>query len=182
MIKESLSSRLASHLRLAASLSLMLVFAACSSTKEGEPPFGANGTAGGESIYDGNVLPTRDESMNPDNADYQTLAQYTIYFTTDGFTIDPAERAKAEAVAKWLQDNPSAKIVVAGHCDDRGTTQYNLALGERRSLAVREYLIGLGTTKERASTVSYGEEKPAVQGNNEEAWAKNRRAQIGVFR
>jgi peptidoglycan-associated lipoprotein len=78
--------------------------------------------------------------------------------------------------AAWLERNPTADVVVEGHADERGTREYNLALGARRAEAVRSYLIGLGIDPARIDTISYGEERPAVAGSNEEAWARNRRA------
>lgn len=143
-----------------------------------------------EAIYDGQIaggamsepLPARDEFSNPDAADYSTLAGYTVYFSFDSFSIEAEQRHKVENVASWMQSHPGTKIIVAGHCDARGTTQYNLALGERRALAVRDYLVGLGADKNLISTVSYGEERPAAIGETEEAWSKNRRAQIGILK
>ena len=78
----------------------------------------------------------------------------------------------------WLNDNPDANIVIEGHCDDRGTNAYNLALGERRAESVKAFLADLGIESARMTTISYGEEKPLDLGQNEEAWAKNRRAEF----
>lgn len=119
---------------------------------------------------------------NPGNFDFSTLKDDIVYFGYDSFSISAGERGKIEAIAKYMKDNSSSKILIAGNTDSRGTTQYNLALGERRALAVRDYLIGLGIGGNRISTVSYGKEKPAEQGENEAAWAKNRRAETGVSR
>ncbi|MFZ5807044.1 MAG: peptidoglycan-associated lipoprotein Pal [Verrucomicrobiota bacterium] len=172
-------------------LALALAGCASSSNPAEDQSFSESG-AGEESIYDSSVagggtgssspLPARDESLNPDGADYETLSAHTVYFAFDSFSIEAGERHKVENVAKWMQSNTDKKVVVAGHCDNRGTIQYNLALGERRALAVRDYLVGLGIDKSKISTISYGEERPAVEGENEEAWSKNRRAQIGVLK
>ena len=78
--------------------------------------------------------------------------------------------------AAWLKDNPRALIVIEGNCDERGTTEYNFALGERRANAARRYLIANGVEASRIRTISYGKEKPVATGSNEEAWAKNRNA------
>lgn len=124
----------------------------------------------------------RPDGMNPDNADYQTLANYTVYFGFDSFSIRASDRPKLEAVASWLSQNPGQKIVLAGHTDSRGTTDYNVSLGERRALAARDYLLGLGVSPSRMTTVSYGEERPARSGENETAWSANRRVAVGVLR
>lgn len=127
-------------------------------------------------------LPERDPSINPGEADYRTLANYIVYFDFDSYSIRSSERPKLEAIASWLNNNTSAKIVIAGHTDERGTTQYNLGLGERRSLAARDYLLGLGINASRMSTLSYGEEKPSRAEASESAWTANRRAEVGVLR
>lgn len=139
---------------------------------------GGNDTTG---LYDGS-LPARDESTNPENAEYGTLAPYTVYFAFDSFTIDPPERTKLEKTAEYLKQNAGAKVILAGHTDARGTTQYNLGLGERRAIATREYLIGLGVPAGRLTTISYGEERPTDSGEGEAAYAKNRRVQAGLLK
>ena len=172
-------SDLLSIIRLVPLLCLALIFSlvGCAGTDKKN----AKGS-GYEDIYDSGALPERDERVNPEAADYRALAAYTIYFSTDSFTIDPSERGKVEKIANWMRSHPEDRIIVAGHCDSRGTTQYNLALGERRALAIREYMIGLGAPKKSIFTVSYGEERPAVLGDNESAWTKNRRAQAGILK
>jgi peptidoglycan-associated lipoprotein len=167
---------------IAATLTLSL--AACSSSHKKVDGDGTGGTAGdgGTLPLDSGVASTRDPNVNPDNADYNALAAYTVHFDFDSFTIKASERPKLEAVAKWLTENPNAKLVIAGHTDSRGTVQYNIALGERRALATRDYLLGLGANAAILTTISYGKERPAQQGENEAAWAANRRAQLGVAR
>lgn len=99
-----------------------------------------------------------------------------IYFGFDDATLDGQAQAVLKQKAMWLRDNPDANIVIEGHCDERGTNAYNLALGERRAESAKMFLINLGVSDARLNTISYGEEKPVDMGNNEEAWAKNRRA------
>ena len=100
----------------------------------------------------------------------------TVYFEYDRFTLTGAGKDSLKTNAKWLKNNASARIQIEGHCDERGTTQYNLALGERRANAVREFMGRMGVAKERMDVVSYGEERPADPGHDDAAWGKNRRA------
>ena len=99
-----------------------------------------------------------------------------VFFNFDKSNIKPEFQAVIAENAKLLIDNPDLKIAIEGHCDERGTTEYNLALGERRANAVRTALIGEGVEEGRLITISYGEERPADSGSTEEAWAKNRRS------
>lgn len=99
-----------------------------------------------------------------------------IYFAFDEATLDYQAQELLKQKAIWMQDNLDANVVVEGHCDERGTNAYNLSLGERRAESVKVFLVNLGISDARVTTISYGEEKPVDMGNNEEAWAKNRRA------
>lgn len=99
-----------------------------------------------------------------------------IYFAFDEATLDGQAQELLKQKAVWLQDNSDTSVVIEGHCDERGTNAYNLALGERRAESVKMFLVNLGIAASRMTTISYGEEKPVDMGNNEEAWAKNRRA------
>jgi peptidoglycan-associated lipoprotein len=102
--------------------------------------------------------------------------QDTIYFDTDRYNIDSADAAALQSQAQWLMRYPNKRATIEGHCDERGTRDYNLALGERRANSAKNYLVSLGVDAARLSTVSYGKERPIALGSNEEAWAKNRRA------
>ena len=99
-----------------------------------------------------------------------------VFFDFDKYDLSADARATLRKEADWLAMYDSITITVEGHCDERGTREYNLALGERRATAVKNYLVALGISPSRITTVSYGKERPAVLGSNEEAWAKNRRA------
>lgn len=103
-----------------------------------------------------------------------------IYFDFDRSEIKPEFRSVLEANADWLGRNTRARIQIEGHCDERGSVQYNLALGERRADSTRRYLESLGVDAGRISTISYGEERPVDPAHTEEAWAKNRRAEFVV--
>ncbi|MCJ2186634.1 peptidoglycan-associated lipoprotein Pal [Novosphingobium beihaiensis] len=100
----------------------------------------------------------------------------TIYFDTDKYDIDSMDQAALAKQAQWLMQYPNKRVTIEGHCDERGTREYNLALGERRANAAKNYLISLGVDASRLSTVSYGKERPVALGSNEQAWAQNRRA------
>ena len=97
------------------------------------------------------------------------------YFDLDKADIRSDARTALAKSADFLRGYPQVKVVVEGHCDERGSTEYNLALGDRRAAAVKQYLVGLGIGADRISTVSYGKEKPACMESNEECWQKNRR-------
>lgn len=100
----------------------------------------------------------------------------TVYFDYDQSEIRPSERAKLQANAQFIRDNQNFRVLIAGHCDERGTREYNMALGERRASATMQYLVSLGVPRERVDIISYGEEQPAEMGSTESAWQLNRRA------
>jgi peptidoglycan-associated lipoprotein len=103
-----------------------------------------------------------------------------IYFGFDDYTLTSEAQSTLTAMAEGMKASKSAVIQIEGHCDERGTVEYNLALGERRAQSVKNFLSQLGVEGARLSTISYGEEKPVVQGHSEDAWAKNRRAEFVV--
>jgi peptidoglycan-associated lipoprotein len=107
--------------------------------------------------------------------DAATLKPDTVYFDLDSATIKKSEYKKLEEVANFLTNHLADALRVEGNCDERGTEKYNLSLGEKRALAVREYLANLGVDAAQIGTVSYGKAKPAVPGHDEAAWSKNRR-------
>jgi peptidoglycan-associated lipoprotein len=99
-----------------------------------------------------------------------------VYFEFDQFVLSDSAKAVLNKKAKWLKDRPNSKALIEGHCDERGSTEYNLALGQKRAEAAMQFIIALGITPARLSTISYGKEQPADPGHTEAAWAKNRRA------
>jgi peptidoglycan-associated lipoprotein len=105
-----------------------------------------------------------------------------IHFEYDQATLTDQARATLEKHALWLQNHRAAQVTVEGHCDERGTAEYNLALGDQRAQATRDYLVKLGVSSDRLKTVSYGKERPLDPRDGEEAWAKNRRAHFVVTR
>ena len=106
----------------------------------------------------------------------------TVYFSTDESDLDDAAMATLAAQAQWMLANPNVRASIEGHADERGTREYNLALGERRANAAKEYLMAQGVPERRLTTISWGKERPVAVGSNEQAWAQNRRAVTVVVR
>lgn len=103
-----------------------------------------------------------------------------VRFEFDRFDLSPAARATLADNAAWLENNPGTMVKIEGHCDERGTNEYNIALGDRRAKSAYNYLINLGVSSRRLSTISYGEEQPLCHYGTEGCWEKNRRAHFGV--
>lgn len=136
---------------------------------------GTGGPGGGITTSPGET-----PQANPDShlgwiEDASIFKQDTVYFDFDSSVVKTSEKAKVSKIAEHLKANARTAVRVEGNCDERGTEEYNRALGERRALAVREELIALGIDPKRVDTVSYGEDKPAAQGHDESAWKLNRR-------
>jgi peptidoglycan-associated lipoprotein len=140
----------------------------------GEP--GAGGTMGSNQAGGGQTANLEEfENMTADRA---ALAAHTVYFAFDSAAVRKSEQANVQAVADALSKDSSAKLLIEGHCDERGTEEYNRSLGERRALALREALAKLGVDPSRIRTISYGKDHPADSGHDESAWAKNRRGEF----
>lgn len=103
-----------------------------------------------------------------------------VFFDTDRFDLTPEARGSLTKNAAWLQNHPTISILVEGHCDERNTREYNLALGERRASAVRDYMVFLGIASQRIQIISYGEERPFMRGHDESAWRLNRRSHFVI--
>jgi len=136
------------------------------------PPGSGLPTEPGVGVGGGSLANIEPGAMNEDRV---ALAAYTIHFALDSAAIKKTEQANLQLVAEALKADPSAKLLIEGNCDDRGTQEYNRALGERRALAAREALAKLGIDPMRIRTLSYGKDKPLDPANNEAAWVKNRR-------
>ena len=104
-----------------------------------------------------------------------------VYFGFDSTVVPQGELAKIDAVAQHLTEKTDRVVVVEGNCDERGSSEYNMTLGENRAIIIRNYLVQSGITADRIQTRSYGSEKPAVEGHDESAWAKNRRGEFAIF-
>jgi len=146
-----------------------LLLAACASEQATSGGANTGGSSGGT---------TTPVVQGPAPGSQEDLVQNVgdrVFFDLDRYDLKPEAQATLERQAAWLQKYPSVTVTVEGHCDERGTREYNLALGERRANAVKNYLEALGVNGNRITTVSYGKERPEVQGSSEEAWAQNRR-------
>jgi peptidoglycan-associated lipoprotein len=104
----------------------------------------------------------------------------TVYFGYNSDAIDSEYTDNMDTLAKTLQADPSAKVLIEGHCDERGGTEFNLALGERRAVTVKKHLVRYGISDKQLNVISYGEERPALTGTGEGVWAKNRRAEFSL--
>jgi peptidoglycan-associated lipoprotein len=146
----------------------LLLLAACSSSPPppaGPPATGGSGGPGGAGA--GAVAPGSQQDLAQSAGD-------RVFFAFDRSDITPESQQTLQRQAEWLQRYPNVTVTIEGHCDERGTREYNLALGERRANAAKQVLIAAGVSPSRISTISYGKDRPVVPGSNEEAWAQNR--------
>ncbi|MES2443153.1 MAG: peptidoglycan-associated lipoprotein Pal [Pseudomonadota bacterium] len=118
-----------------------------------------------------------DADTSPLNEQFRReVTSDTIHFAFDQYDIDPEARAILDSQANWLMAHPNTRVTIEGHCDERGTREYNLALGDRRSNAAKNYLAARGVSPARITTISYGKERPIALGSDEASWGQNRRA------
>ena len=167
-------------------LALALIVAGCASTPETEPVEPTPEPVVTPEPTPAPVAPPPEQpAFNEDMVPYvpgtNRLLPRTFYFDFDRAVIEPDDLAALEMHATVLRNNRDRAVVIEGHCDERGTREYNLALGERRSDAIRTYLTSAGVSPRQIETVSYGEERPEDPGHNEAAWARNRRA-VMIYR
>jgi peptidoglycan-associated lipoprotein len=155
------------NLRTMTLLAAVLLVAACAENQENKGA--ATGTGGAAPAA---TAPTATPGSEQDLV--QNVGD-RVFFDFDKSDIKPEGRQTLQRQADWLKKYPNVTVTVEGHCDDRGTREYNLALGERRAAAVKKMLVALGVPANRVSTISYGKERPAVVGDNDAAWAQNRR-------
>ncbi len=156
-------------IKLGTAISALFLLSAC------ETPTLDGSNVDGQSVYgeDGGSY----GSSNPAGYDdFVANVGDRVFFATDSSVLGSDAQATLRSQAEWLSSNDSVNIIFEGHCDERGTREYNLALGERRANAARNYLVSLGVPASRVSTVSYGKERPAVVGGSSSAWSQNRRA------
>ena len=151
----------------------LLLVAACTSAPEQTPPAGPVGPPGGPGGAGG--IGSR-SGLPGSQQDLEASAGDRVFFAFDRSDITPEAQQILARQADWLRRYPNVTVSIEGHCDERGTREYNLALGERRAQAVKNVLVATGIPAGRISTISYGKERPAVVGSSEEAYAQNRRA------
>jgi peptidoglycan-associated lipoprotein len=156
------------YTRIIGTLAALLLLAACSSAPE-TPPAGPGGPGGGPGIGSRGVVPGSQQDLEASAGD-------RVFFAFDRSDITPEAQETLARQADWLRRYPNVTVTIEGHCDERGTREYNLALGERRAQAAKNVLVAMGIPASRISTISYGKERPAVVGSTEEAYAQNRRA------
>ncbi len=163
--------KFSSHLRIAA-VAGALVLAACASkprpAAEAPPPMAAPPASQEQSRVETTTVPGSVQ-------DFRVNVGDTVHFEYDRYQITSEDRDILQRQAAWLQKYPTVRVSVEGHCDERGTREYNLALGARRANAVKDYLLTLGVPSSRMETISYGKERPVCTESNESCWAQNRR-------
>lgn len=128
------------------------------------------------------ALAPRPTSLDAYDQDREIFRQETVYFGFDKYNVTPGELPKIQNVANYLIGQNSASVLIEGHCDERGTPEYNRALSERRAISVRETLVTLGVSGDRIHTIPYGEDRPVDTGTSEEAYARNRRAEFVLLK
>ena len=146
-----------------------------------EQPEAAKEQKGPEKITEEKAGTVTSEDMPPGYAEGKEGMFEDVLFDYDKYDVKDSYKAEMQAISAWMSKNTSATLSVEGHCDDRGTNEYNLALGDRRAKSVKDLLISLGVRSSRIETISYGEEKPACTEQSEECWAKNRRAHFVIL-
>lgn len=160
-------------------MAALLLVAACETTPDGASG-SASGTGGKYGAGAGRAGIESGELKNP-NAKPGSVEDFVdnvgdrVWFDFDSSDLSDEGRATLDKQAEWLKEYGSVNLTVEGHCDERGTREYNLALGQRRANAVKQYLVAAGVAASRLETVSYGKERPEAMGSTEEAWAQNRR-------
>lgn len=164
-------------IRALAVISTVFILSACSTTKSGGNNASKGGSASAGAITEKYVVESGDLETfaKIPNSKVGARANDRVFFSFDSSVLSSAAQDTLDKQVSWLKRNSGVKVVVEGHCDERGTREYNLALGERRATAVKNYLVSSGVGSSRIQTTSYGKERPAVVGSNSAAWAENRR-------
>jgi peptidoglycan-associated lipoprotein len=155
-----------------------LLVVGCSSKKKGDGLADGEGQAGyGEESLGADGRPAGSLALAQQGRSAgDTGPLRDVHFDYDSFELDEASRQTLQENAEWLKDHPDVRVEIEGHCDDRGTVEYNLALGAKRAAAAKSYLVALGISRDRMTTISYGEELPLCHEETESCWSENRRA------
>jgi peptidoglycan-associated lipoprotein len=157
-------------------LAALLLVVSCA-TKKPTTDAGAAAGAGAEAGKMDQNVASNDIGFDSTGSDSGKITGlHTVHFDYDSSTLSSETRKQLADNASWIKANPKVTVQIEGHCDSRGSVEYNLALGERRAKAVKNYMVSLGLDSKRMTIISYGEEKPVATGDTEEAYAKNRRA------
>ena len=158
---------------------MVLFVAACATTPKDSADSSGSGSSSSESDVssEGTITETSGSGIvSGSQEDLIVNVGDRVFFGYDSSDLDSDALELLQDQVAWLKQNADVSVTIEGHCDERGTREYNLALGEKRAQAVKNYLIGLGINPDRISTISYGKERPAVVGSNDGAWAQNRRS------
>ncbi len=161
------------------SVLMVLFLAACATTpKDSADSSGSGSSSSGSDVSsEGTITETTGSGIvSGSQEDLIVNVGDRVFFGYDSSDLDSDALELLQDQVAWLKQNSDVSVTIEGHCDERGTREYNLALGEKRAQAVKNYLIGLGINPDRVSTISYGKERPAVVGSNDGAWAQNRRS------
>ena len=155
---------------------LIALLAGCGKKPDMEPE-----TRPADTTVEETDIPTEQEPPPTTAVEEAVVPDFvTIYFDFDKYNLKPDAQMILKRKADFLRKNANAKVIIEGHCDERGSTEYNLALGDRRANSAKTFLVNLGIAESRLTTISYGEERPLDPAHNNAAWAKNRRAQFVI--
>jgi len=164
-------------IKLLASALLVFFLAACSTTPKDTADSSGSGSTSTSSDVSSSAETTESASIEPGSQeDLIVNVGDRVFFNYDSSELDTDAQELLQDQVAWLKQYSDVSIIIEGHCDERGTREYNLALGEKRAQSVKNYIINLGISADRVSTISYGKERPAVVGSNDGAWAQNRRS------
>lgn len=161
------------NLKLISAFAAALLLAACSDHDHNKGATTGNGNSGVQ-------VPTVSGPVPGSQADLVANVGDRVFFEFNSNKLTDDARATLNRQADWMKKYPNVQVMIAGNCDDRGTEEYNIALGSRRANAARDYLVSLGVASDRVTTISYGKDKPIAEGDNEEAWSQNRNATTSV--
>ena len=164
-------------IKLLASALFVFFLAACSTTPKDTADSSGSGSTSTSSDVSSSAETTESASIEPGSQeDLIVNVGDRVFFNYDSSELDTDAQELLQDQVAWLKQYSDVSVIIEGHCDERGTREYNLALGEKRAQSVKNYLINLGISADRVSTISYGKERPAVVGSNDGAWAQNRRS------
>ena len=166
-------------IKLLASALLVFFLAACSSTPKDTADSSGSGSTSSSSDVSSSAETESTDSASIEPGSQEDLIVNVgdrVFFNYDSAELDTDAQELLQDQVAWLKQYSNVSVIIEGHCDERGTREYNLALGEKRAQSVKNYLINLGISADRVSTISYGKERPAVVGSNDGAWAQNRRS------